>query len=166
MDRSLAVSYFLQLWKQWLYFSFLTSFYPNSVILHRQTWPKLVNVTSCSCQHPNITCTLFFNPRNNLLVLFGWRNATPCLVLSHLILSCMALYKPPPYMLWLLATPAVIGLHSALDEHYMFKVWNGYLYLLKNHKLKITKHPEKAWPGNTRQDKTVPRRESVRSYEK
>ena len=113
----------------------------------------------------NLPWVTFCNSESNGFILVFLPRFTQ--MASYCIVRlCQKKYKPPPYMLWLLATPAVIGLHSALDEQYMFKVWNGYLYLLKNHMLKITKHPEKAWPGNTRQDKAVPRRESVRSYEK
>ena len=89
--------------------------------------------------------------------LSGWHNATPCLLLSHLALSCMTQNKALPYMLihWINQL-VIIGLHDVFHEYHMCAMCEFNIHI--HWKIMICwallKNPDKARQGETRQDKT------------
>ena len=61
----------------------------------------------------------YFKPGNTLLVLLGWHNVIPCLVLSCLALSWLKINHSHT-CLWLLATLVVVGFNNVLEKYYLY----------------------------------------------
>ena len=106
--------------------------------------------SSCKDRRDFTTSTHYFSRSGDIILgLYGSHNATPCLVLCHLVLSCMARNKPLPNMLMTVSNTDCNWL-APLGILYRYDMWNGYSYSLKMYMLKITKNPDKARRAETR----------------